>query len=290
MEIGRSFMIQENLKIKSKLDSDNQAYNHLSIQFSLDGFSFCVLNKDLKQFTALHSYRFKEATQSPQKLLSNIADVFESDELLKNIEFDSVNISHSNNLSTLVPKPLFKEEEIDKYLAFNNKTLKFDFFAHDEIENHDMINVYVPYVNVNNFFIDKFGGFEYKHFSTVLVENLVDIFKYSLIPHMFVNIGETHFEIIVIADKKLQLYNTFEYKTKEDFIYYVLFTAEQLNLNPEQFDLQLLGNITKEDEIFAIAYKYVRNVSLLENRSKFSFGSDFSEDIKRKYFTLLHQF
>jgi hypothetical protein len=58
--------------------------------------------------------------------------------------------------------------------------------------------------------------------------------------------------------------NTFEYKTPEDLIYYLLFTAEQLNLNPEIFKLEFLGNIAEDDAYFKIAYKYIRNVSLLD--------------------------
>ncbi len=290
MVTGQYFMIQEKLKIKSNLDSKNQEYNHLSIQFSLGGFSFCVLNKDDKKFTALYNYRFKESTYTPQNLLQNINQIFETNELLKDKKYHSVSISHTNNLSSLVPKPLFKEERISDYLSYNNKTLRHDFFAYDDLKNHEMVNVYVPFVNANNFFIDQFGGFEYKHFSTVLIENLVDIYKFSLVPHMFINIGKKHFEIVVIADKKLQLYNTFEYNTKEDFIYYILFVVEQLHLNPEEIELQLMGNVKKNDTLYKIAFKYIRNVGLIENRSKYTFDAAFTEDIKRQFFTLLHQF
>ena len=288
MVTGQSFMIQEKLKIINKIDSKNQENNHLSIQFSLDGFSFCVIDKATKKFTSLYSYIFKETNYTPQNLIANISEIFTSNLLLKE-KYHSVSVSHTNNLSTLVPKPLFIEESISNYLAYNNKVFKHDFFAHDEIKNHDMVNVYVPYVNINNFLIDQFGEFEYKHFSTVLVENLIDIYKYSLVPHMFVNVEDEHFELIVIYNKKLQLYNTFEFKTKEDFIYYILFAAEQLELNPEKFELQLLGHVKKDDPLFKIAFKYIRNVSLLENRSKYKFESEFTEDIKRNYFTLLHQ-
>ena len=290
MVTGHNYMIQEKLKVTSNLDFKNQKYHHLSIQFSLGGFSFCVLNKDTKKFMALYNYHFKETSYTPQKLIENITELFETNSLLKNAKYDSVNITQTNNLSSLVPTPLFKEEQITSYLSYNNKTLKHDFFAFDEIKNHDMVNVYVPFVNVNNFFIDQFGGFEYKHFSTILIESLIDIYKYSLVPHMFVNVCTNHFEIIVISNRKLQLYNTFEYSTKEDFIYYILFVAEQLNLNPEQIELQLLGNIKKDDELYTIAYKYIRNVSFIENRFKYTFDSGFNEDIKREFFTLLHQF
>ncbi len=290
MVTGQYFMIQEKLKIKSNLDSKNQEYNHLSIQFSLGGFSFCVLNKNDKKFTALYNYGFKEASYTPQTLLQNITEIFDTNPLLKDQQYHTVSVSHTNNLSSLVPKPLFREERMSDYLSYNNKTLRHDYFAFDDLKNHEMVNVYVPFVNANNFFIDQFGGFEYKHFSTVLVENLVDIYKLSLVPHMFVNICKRHFEIVVIANKKLQLYNTFDYRTKEDFIYYILFVAEQLNLNPEELELQLLGNVKKDDELFKMAFGYVRNVSLLENRSKYTFDAAFTEDIKREFFTLLHQF
>lgn len=283
-------MIQTKIKIKTNkiIDVANLKNSHLSIQFSLDGFSFCVLNKDQNKFIALYNYRFKEITYTPQNLVKNISEVFQANNLLKQ-KYKSVIITHTNNLSTLVPKSLFKEEDMPKYLAYNNKVLKHDFFAYDEIKSHDIVNVYVPYVNINNFFIDQFGGFEYKHFSTVLIENLIDIYKYSLSPQMFVNVSNNHFEIVVIFNRKLQLYNTYEYKTKEDFIYYILFAAEQLNLNPEKFELQLLGNIKKDDELYTTAYKYIRNINLLENRSKHQYSNTFSEDMKRNFFTLLHQ-
>jgi hypothetical protein len=51
---------------------------------------------------------------------------------------------------------------------------------------------------------------------------------------MTVHFSEGHFEIIVIQNQKLLLFNSFDYQTP-DFIYYVLFTAEQLSLNPKTF-------------------------------------------------------
>jgi hypothetical protein len=80
---------------------------------------------------------------------------------------------------------------------------------------------------------------------------------------MTVHFSEGHFEIIVIQNQKLLLFNSFDYQTPEDFIYYVLFTAEQLSLNPENFPLELIGNIDSEI-FFKIAYKYIRNVSLMD--------------------------
>ena len=283
-------MIQQKKKIKkNSLDVKHLENSHLSIQFSLGGFSFCVLDRENNTFIALNDYDFVEPNNSPQRLIANISSIFGNDELLKQ-HYNSVSVTHINDLFTLVPKPLFNEDRLQDYVSFNTKVYPQDYLVFDELKNMDIVSVFIPFVNINNFLIDQFSHFEYKHNSTVLIENLLAIYKYSLVPKVFAHMANGHFELIVIANKKLQFYNTFKFSTKEDFIYYVLFTAEQLKLNPEKFEFLFLGSIEKTDDIFAMAYKYIRNVSLLENRSKYSFDEAFSETDKRKYYSILNQY
>ena len=288
METGPQHMITKKKKIKTT-NQTNLKDSHLSIQFSLDGFSFCVLHKDSKTFTELHEYTFQETNNAPQKLLENITKVFKEDSLLEQ-KYHSISVSHINEMATLVPKPLFDEKRLKEYVNFNTKVYTTDHLVYDEIKNHDIISVYIPYTNINNFLLDQFKEFEFKHYSNILINSLLGIYKYSLVPHMFAHIHNNHFELIVIAKNKLQLYNTFQFSSKEDFIYYVLFTAEQLNLNPEKLELILLGTIEKDNDIFKIAFKYIKNVSLIENRSNYLYDDAFTEIDKRKYYTLLNQY
>ena len=226
----------------------------------------------------------------PESFLQIPRELVDLENPLLQKKYDSVNVSHINNLSSFVPKALFNDQNLADYLKFGHKIFKNDYIVYDMINNHELVNVYIPFVNINNFLIDKFGSFEYKHFSTVLIKNLLDIYKFSERPHMFVMVNETHFEIIAIANNSFQLYNSFSYKSKEDLIYYILFTAEQLNFNPNYFELIFLGETVEDDEIFDITYKYVRNINFLENRHKYALNKEFTEDMQRKYFTLLHQY
>lgn len=281
--------LKKKQKTNITVDFNNLNEKHLSIQLSLDGFSFCIINKIEKQVEKLEHFSFQDNSPSPEQLLKNVEELFGKEKALQK-RYGSVNISHVNQLSTLVPKPLFDEERLRDYLKFSSKTYTNDYLVYDELENHDMVNVYIPFVNVNNFFLQCFGSFEYKHSSTIFVNTLLNTFKFSEHPHMFAHIGEHQFEIMVIANDKLKFYNSFTYQTKEDFIYYILFTAEQLELNPENFELVLAGNIDMESDFYKIAYSYVRKVSLLENRSQLKFSSNIKEETKRRYFTLLNQY
>ena len=260
-------------------------YKKLSIQVSLTGLSFCcfdTLNNTVTSFNEVHFDTFHKAT----KIEDLFANAFSDYPELKD-SYDEILVIHNNNLSTFVPQALFDENFLGSYLQYNTKVFETDFFAFDEIQNYQMNTVYIPYVNINNFFIDQFGAFNYKHANSILVAKLLVASKNKDDKKMFVHINTGHFEIIVVQNQKLLLFNSFDYNTPEDFLYYILFTAEQLNLNPENFPLELIGNINTESEYFKIAYKYIRNVSLIDVED-LRWNNYFSEVENRNHFILFN--
>lgn len=243
----------------------------LSIQVSLSGLSFCILQRDTNTIVYLKHIDF-EKKLNHFEILDKLKHVYNSEDIFTQT-FTAVNIIHVNELSTLVPKPIFNEDNLADYLKFNSKILRTDFITYDNIPLNESVNVYVPYVNVNNFIYDTYGSFTYKHISTVLIEHILAIEKNSELEKVYVNIRKDTFEIIALNKSKLILYNTFEYQTKEDFIYYLLFTAEQLEFNPETFNLICIGDIDTKDELFVIAKTYVRFVFLGNREDNYNYLS-----------------
>ena len=261
----------------------DKTYKKLVIQVSLNGLSFCVFDTLSANPIVLQNIHF-DSFQRSAKIEDLFVSVFRENPEL-NHQYDEITVLHSNNLSTFVPTALFDEEFLGSYLQYNTKVFETDFFTFDELEKYEMNTVYIPYVNMNNFFIDQFGSFDYKHATSILVSKLLDFSKNNEERKMFVHVSESHFEIIIIQNQKLHLFNSFDYKTPEDFIYYILFTAEQLQLNPENFKLELLGTVVEEDVLYQIAYKYIRNCSLFDVSE---FKNSFSEKQNREHFILLH--
>ena len=261
----------------------DKTYKKLAIQVSLNGLSFTTFDTLTNKPLALQKIEMGKVNVTT-KIEDLFAEAFQNHPELK-AGYDEIVIVHSNNLSTFVPTALFDEEYLGSYLQFNTKVFETDFFAFDELTNYEMNNVYIPYVNMNNYFIDQFGTFDYKHANSILIEKLLDISKNNEELKMFVHVSDSHFEIVIIQNQKLQLYNSFDYKTPEDFIYYILFTAEQLQLNPENFKLELLGKITEGDTLYDITYKYVRNITLFDVNFM---QNNFSDSENREHFILLH--
>ena len=237
-------------------------YNKLSLQVTLNGFSYCICDTLNNKIVALKEINFNIFPES-SKVEDLYWKAFNDYPELKE-KYDEVIVLHDSNLNTFVPTALFDEEFLGSYLQYNTKVFETDFFAFDALPNYEMNHVFIPYVNINNFLFDQFSTFNYKHVNTILVSKLLELSKNIDEKQVFVHFSKNKFEIIVVQNQKLLLFNSFDFVTKEDFIYFLLFTIEQLNLNPEHFKLQLLGLISEESELFEIAYKFVRNVSLLD--------------------------
>jgi hypothetical protein len=240
----------------------NSNYNRLSVQVSLTGLSFLVSKEDTKSVVFFTEKKYTSKA-TPEELLVDISSVISND--LKDLHpFSEVVVIYATHLYTIVPTPLFDESKASDYLKFNSKILANDFISFDTIENKDITSVYVPYVNINNYFFEQFGSFKYYHASTLLIKSILDLEKYTIEPTVYINVSEEIFDFIVVKNGSLLICNSYLYKTPEDFIYYILFCFEQLKLDPDLVKTIILGNINKGDDTYNILFKYVRNIDFLK--------------------------
>jgi len=244
----------------------NTKETRLSIQFNLDGFSFCISNNTSNETVYFSEYEFDEKQGTPESLLKQIEAIFKTDIQLQK-DFSSVLVIHQNDLFTLVPNAYFSEDKLLEYLDFNIKTIATDFITFDNIESMNAKNVYVPYVNINNYLFQNFGEFEYKHHLTILIEKLISL-PASKERKVYINVSKENFDIVILQNKKIEFSNSFSFETKEDFMYYILFTFEQLKIDVEEVKIYFTGAIDIETEIYKITYQYVRNIFFLESTSK----------------------
>lgn len=251
---------------KTKNSPIESTQKSLSIQFSLGGFSFCIIDITSGKPIVFTEYLFD--AQNPEELLPFIENIFSTDIDLQQ-DFKNVSVIHQNNLASLVPNAYFDENKLKTYLDFNVKTLANDYITFDELTKLDAKNVYIPYVNINNYLFQNFGSFEFKHHSSVLIEKLLSYAKNSLEKQFFVYVGKHSLDIIVSNNSTLLLYNSFPFYTKEDFIYYILFVAEQLQLNTDELTITFLGDIEESSELYNITHNYIRTIRFIESESDF---------------------
>lgn len=258
----------------------------LSIQINLDGFSFCIYKLPEKEPILFQRIDFNEKATTPERHLKQIETIFSENKFL-NESFNHVSVVHQNELATLVPAIHFDENNLKNYLINTVKVLPIDFISFENIPTLDATAVYIPFVNINNFLFNQYGSFEYYHCFSRLAELLKKEDLINPNNKIFVQVNRNDFELLAFKNNQLQVINRFDFITAEDFIYYILFVAEQLNLDTESFELILIGDIEKESELFDILYKYIRNIRFYNNDTELP--EEFNEIPKHSNFILLNQ-
>lgn len=257
----------------------DKKFRKLTLLVAPEGFSYAVTDTLTGRITQVRTIDFSQMSKTESAEDHYWKAFVDNFDLTR--DYDQVTVIHDNNLNTFVPKALFDEDYLGSYLQYNTKVFETDFFDYDDLTPHEMNNVYVPFVNLNNFLIDHYGPFTYKNANSILVQKLLERSRNNDQRQIFAHIAAKHFELVVVQNQKLILFNSFQYSTREDFLYYLLFTAEQLNLNPENVQVTMLGDVTENSDLYRAAYDYVRNVSLLEVST-----DGLSDDQARKYFIL----
>ena len=236
----------------------------LSVQFSLNGLSFLSLND---KEAPLFVQEKLEQTTTPEELLL----VFEQSLTTNDLDIDkleTVEIHYASTLYTLVPLSLFDEKRSSDYLKFNSKILATDFIAHDLIDSLDMVVVYVPYVNINNFFFDAVGNFSYYHHISKFLHKSAAVFKSKTEDTILINVRDKEFDLVIYSNQSLQICNSYAYQTPEDFLYYILFTFEQLKIKPDKATVQIIGDQFEKSDLFHISEKYINTLVLLDGNFK----------------------
>ncbi len=244
----------------SDLTAPENSYHKLSIQVSLDGLSFCVLDTIANTLSLSHAHTFDDPV-NPFDLHRELRQQLRDHGVL-DYSFSEVIAIHRNALFSLVPQPLFDPEHLANYLKFNAKILATDHLDYDMVQGLDTANVYVPFANVNNYLYDLFGEFEFKHSGTVLLETLVKLPSSRQGTLCYVHLAESQMDLALFSNRKLIFYNSFQIQGPEDVLYFLLFSLEQLEVDADSLKLRLLGEIEEGDPVYEFCTEYLENVAL----------------------------
>ena len=155
----------------------------------------------------------------------------------------------------LVPAALYQEGKKAKYLDFLGLKQENCFVCADYIEIADIYNVYCT------------SKKEHRHPTTVLLEDLIkENLERTDENRIYLNVNDQRYEMFVLKGAKLLFYNTFRFKTKEDFLYFLLFSMEQLHLDAETVPVYFMGMIEKDSQIVELVSRYIRDVRFKKDR------------------------
>lgn len=282
----RSYIDKAIVKTDNNYSDFNKNYS-LSIQLSLDGFSFSFLNTDSNKYLAFESYTIK-GIEDYEELAKELGDLLDQLDVIKR-RFNRINILFEGSKSSLVPQALFDENALRDYFKFSHKLNYDEDVRFDKLSNLQAYNVYALPKPILELIKARFINYNIQHSLSSLIEALLIKFKNQEISdRVYVNVRPSYIDILFIQNSKLLFSNSFKYKTSEDLAYFLLNALEQLQLNPETIDLYLMGEIDKSSQHYELLYKYIRNIEFMERNDFFIYSYALDELPSHYFYNLLN--
>jgi len=255
---------------------DSLKYN-LTFEMGDKTFGYSIRDVEKNKFIALGYFR------------NSLADMVNSFSWLSG-QFHSVKGIIGNSRFTLIPETLFLESEKESYFNFLHEQETGEAVFFDRLEHLGICTVYSISGHCRKEMERIFSKVTLCHITSVLIGNIWMNVKNIAGRKVFLNLREGQFDLLVFEGKQLKYCNAFHFVTVEDITYYVIFVFEQLNLNPEEISLALLGNVDKFSPVFDLLFRYIRNIEFVSRNEGFNYSYIFNDIPGHFYYTLLNPY
>lgn len=257
------------------------------MQINLHGLVFSIFSEEKNKFIGIEAYTFADV-KNPDKIPIQL-DLILNENSWFAFPFKKVFVLYQNNHNTLIPSALFEKERKSLYLGFNQVFQENSRIVYNELKNTSAVNIYYLPNPIAEKVKEFWPNSKIMQYSSVLIESLMRNFKNKTDQNtLFIDNHENSFDIVNLRSNKLFYYNNFDFRTKEDFIYFLLSAIEHLNLNPEEVKIVLMGEIRKGMNIYEMIFQYIRNFSFIEKNQNLGY-SYILDDLKpHLYYTLFN--
>lgn len=260
---------------------DINSCNHytLSIQCSLDGFSFSVFDPRLAKFILLTSHYLICAT--PYQLRNEIASVI-ADEIVLSQNFKKTTISYITP-KTLVAPVDFSTNNEKKILEYSFPKERDEQVIKKKLQHNKVHLSFIPEI-IYHFFAEKFNNPLFIPPANTLIlhgeatntdTQQLSVFKYN----------HTLF-IAVFNHQNLVAFNSFYAKNENDELFYLLKIAKEMNL-PNHTNIILYGDFYEHGSFFQLVKPYFKKVNFAQYSHDYSVSYTFYKKPAHIYLPLL---
>ncbi len=282
MELKPVYKIQD-----KKLEAKQFSKYSLSIELSLSGFSYSILDTNTNTFIGFEHYGFKSPSNGYPGIIKIIKDIKNKNELLSK-PYKNTYVLFTNEKSTLIPLELFREDKKETYLKFNHPITKEDIVLFEKLFNLKACNIFAVSGQLKEFLEKEFPGTKLGHHSGSLIENII-FQNNEKENNIYLHVSQDYyFDILFVKGKRLEFYNNFSYQNAEDFVYYILYVFQQLKLDTEKQKFTVLGNISKQSEEMKLLATYFKNILYGNRNETFHYSSLFEEVPRHQFYNLLN--
>ncbi|MCG8700267.1 MAG: DUF3822 family protein [Bacteroidales bacterium] len=236
----------------------------ISIQVSLNGFSFLIKTKEDRHLAFRH-YSFK-GIFLPDELIRRVSDILRDDNVLQS-EFQKVTLYYITQKSSLIPRDFFNVDTAKQHFEFNHTLDELDELHYTLIEELQAYNLFALPNYLANEFNSKFSspGINYEHQGSQFLRMAHSLYRENKHIKLYININKGFFDMVVFNEGRLVLYNSYQYVHQTDFIYFLLYACKELQLDAHNEEFMVMGEHSDNQFLLDEIKKYIGEMHFLKH-------------------------
>lgn len=242
-------------------DPSKTLYYNITIQCALDGFCFVIHHQEENKIIDIGIYQ-TSGTEDETEGLDALENALQQKGILGK-PFLSVTYIVTDPCHTLVPFEIFDEREREAYLRFNYVLPKGQKLFHEPLKNQKAVNVFATSEKRLQRLQSFWPNLTITHQSTVFLDSILQEEPYESNVNAYLNVNSRSFDLAIINNGQITFFNNFKFNTKDDFIYYLMFTLEQQQLANQDVPVHFSGLISNNSEIIHLCERYIRRIRFL---------------------------
>lgn len=200
--------------------------------------------------------------------------------------YTNVYVGISNPHYTLVPGALFENANKEQILKFNHAVGNDEIILADEVLSSESRCVYSINRKVKELLDKTFPNNHIKHKATCLIESLSSTASKTH-KTCLVNVQGENMDV-ALYNKKLLFFNSFNFQTAEDFLYFILASLEQNSCTLDETEIILAGEIETGSALYNTLKKYIPKIKFAVIDTSITKKNDFVKLPEHLYFSLFN--
>jgi len=265
------------------LTPENLAAYNLYLTAGLAGLRIGIADVRRNKFVVLEDY----ATQAATSLGGQLQALAAEHDLLGQSGWNRVRLAVQNRHFTLLPSPLFRAGDEATYLRLHHQLDAHHETVHSYIHpGQELVSIFAAEKMLADWFRSTYPTGTLLHQTSTLLEGLMHQSDPAAPRRLYLSIGHLEVTIVVVRDKRPEFCNVFAFSSPEDLIYYTILVMQELQLNPDQDPVVVLGDLMHDSELFTILRKYIRHVKFGNRPFDLSYSYRLNELFEYRFFEL----
>lgn len=253
----------------------------LSIQVSLDGFSFSMLCAYNKRLVGLKNLPAKISTE---KFIARRFKEWVQNEEIFNHPFSEIEVQYNTGNFTLLPGVFFNEEKQNELaeILFEQEVSSQVISNFDEISEFQFL--FTLPVSLSSEITEKFGNCNIVHPATALAKKYPSDFTEGE-KGVLLCFSKNSFILLLFYEDKILLANSFNFGHANDVVYYLMAVLNQHKIIPADTKIILSGEIFPNSQPENLLREYFSKMEFWQPKNPMN-TETFADNLHR-FITLL---